>query len=111
MGSSDAATIISNINWKGFDSPEAATLKEWLEDWLQQSDETTRQKFLRAVTAAPALPPGSALNIQRMDNEGQYPAAHTCSWTLDLPQYPDKKTFKERMGELLAAVDQGFGTV
>lgn len=55
------------------------------------------RRFLRLVTAQCAIPRGGferKISIQRTSNTKQLPVGHTCTYTIDLPDYQNDGLLK-----------------
>jgi hypothetical protein len=60
--------------------------------------------------AIPAVPPPDYLTVQRIRAPPSHlPRAHTCFYTLDLPPYPSREVFLQRLRTALAHAGQGYG--
>jgi hypothetical protein len=67
--------------------------------------------FMTEDDAIPVVPPDDYLTIQNAPHTppAHLPAAHTCFHTLDVPRYPSREVFLERLRTALAHGSQGYG--
>jgi Leucine-rich repeat (LRR) protein len=109
VGASSAAEILARIEWSR-DFGEQAPIKQWLREWLDTATDAQRSLFCQAVTASPALPPGSKrISVIKVDRADLLPAAHTCSFQLDLPEYATQEEFNQKMSTFLEHASAGYG--
>lgn len=59
----------------------------WLFEWLENTDVETQHLFMQFVTGSPSFAPRRIRINGPAENQGLLPVSHTCSFTLDLPQY------------------------
>jgi hypothetical protein len=75
---------------------------KWFWQWLEESEETVKFKYLKFVSGRTRLPiSGMGYNyshkIIKVSIENKFPRAATCFFTLKLPNYNSKKEFIEKI--------------
>ena len=109
-GSLDKDQIKKALTFSGGNpSEQLEAAKGWFSRFLDEADIDTLKDFLRAITSSNSLRPGSTITIGLYDRDPQqFPIAHTCFNTLELPVYPSYEKFKEKLQYLLAQAKEGF---
>ncbi|MCB1135643.1 MAG: hypothetical protein KDK78_05185 [Chlamydiia bacterium] len=109
-GSLDKDQIKKALTFSGGNpSEQLEAAKGWFSRFLDEADTNTLKDFLRAITSSNSLRPGSTITIGLYDRDPQqFPIAHTCFNTLELPVYPSYEKFKEKLQYLLAQAKEGF---
>ena len=82
-----------HTNYRGYNGDEQ-TIK-WFWEWLENTSEEGRFKYLRFVSGRTRLPHPNLDNnykhiIDKVNNKNLYPTSHTCFFTLHLPDYEQK---------------------
>ncbi len=116
--------IINNFCWKPLPSiamqdPEENSeqnkalenkTKGYLHNWIERASIEELRTFVRAVTSNNALGPEKLVIELYKRGDKQLPIAHTCSFTLELSvEYPDQKTFDEKLTMFLSEALAGTG--
>ena len=75
---------------------------KWFWEWFENIAEDEKFKYLRFVSGRTRLPQTKFGNdykhtINKLSNEQLYPISHTCFFSLDLPQYNNKKDLIEKI--------------
>jgi E3 ubiquitin-protein ligase HUWE1 len=72
------------------------------------------RRFLRYITGMVAIPldgMGKPIIVQCQPKSDHLPSAHTCSFQLDLPDYDELETTKQKVLKMLEWLDAGFAFV
>jgi serine/threonine protein kinase len=107
--------IIHELKFMGFDvrSPTPDLLKEALMAFPK--DHRDLRKFLRLTTAQCSIPRGGLnpkITVQCTFNTAKLPVGHTCTHTLDLPDYQHEGLLRSKLQLALDSVDSvGFDYV
>lgn len=92
-------------------SPESQVI-QWFFEVMEEYDEDQRSLFLFFVTGSFKVPFGGFKNltieIAKVDNKDKLPVAHTCTKSLDLPEYDSKEILKEKLTTSIQEGKQGF---
>ncbi|KAL4429870.1 hypothetical protein ABPG74_022893 [Tetrahymena malaccensis] len=85
---------------------------QWFFEVMNEYDEDQRSLFLFFVTGSFKVPFGGFKNLQleiaKIENKNNLPVAHTCTKSLDLPEYDSKEILKEKLTIAIQEGKQGF---
>ena len=73
---------------------------QWFWEWLENCKEEDKFKYLKFVSGRSRLPKSNythSITVIDFKDKNQLPVAHTCSSSLDLPNYESKKILCEKM--------------
>ena len=73
---------------------------QWFWEWLKNCKDEDKFKYLKFVTGRSRLPKSNythSISIVNFKERNQLPIAHTCSSSLDLPNYESKNILFEKM--------------
>ena len=73
---------------------------QWFWEWLKNCKEEDKFKYLKFVSGRSRLPKSNythSITVVKFKDKNQLPEAHTCSSSLDLPNYESKKILYEKM--------------
>lgn len=108
----DPLTIISQLQFAGFGSsptPGHVTTA------IRTMSQTDLRRFLRLVTSQCSIPRGGferKITIQSTSDPSKLPVGHTCTYTIDLPDYQHADLLRSKLRITLDSVDAaGFDYV
>ena len=73
---------------------------QWFWEWLKNCKEEDKFKYLKFVSGRSRLPKSNythSISVVNFKDRNQLPEAHTCSSSLDLPNYESKKILFDKM--------------
>lgn len=81
----------------------------FLNKWIYEAKDIEIENFLKAATGTTTLADSCKLNISVTPDTSRHIAFHTCLPQIDIPQYADYTTFKEKFEEsIVNALFSGF---
>jgi hypothetical protein len=86
---------------------------KWLWNILRSFGTKDRKRFLRFVTGLESAPVGGFRSVpivvtSSAEKPDHLPKAHTCSYQIDLPEYPSEKVMKIKLLRAIAEDQMGF---
>ena len=112
-------SLLQSLHFQDYDSGSRTPIR--FQRLLSNYSPTQLRAFLYLVTSLVTIPCGGLtharaqtadkITIQKTPGNriDLLPVAHTCSWVLELPDYPDYTVLYEKMGLLLSTVSSvGF---
>ena len=88
---------------------------QWLWEIIQAMTREERRKLLRFITGTSTVPVGGFANLhqpiiisQSHATADHFPSAHTCTFTLDVPEYQDIETMRARFMVAIDVDNMGF---
>jgi E3 ubiquitin-protein ligase HUWE1 len=114
----DVSDLKAHTEYVGY-RPTDETI-QWFWQAVESFDASDRAKFLMFVTGTSKVPLGGfkallgqrgpqRFTIQKGGDPESLPASHTCFNTLDLPQYRDADTCREKLMIAIRECGEGFG--
>jgi E3 ubiquitin-protein ligase HUWE1 len=103
-GSLSKEKVLSSLEWQNSNP----TIKAHLEQWIEESSDQRLEQFVQAITGLPTLS-SNKLKINCHSDTNRLPAYHTCFNTIDLPNYSDYETFKQKLEDSLVNALSGPG--
>jgi E3 ubiquitin-protein ligase HUWE1 len=114
----DVSDLKAHTEYVGY-RPTDETI-QWFWQAVENFDASDRAKFLMFVTGTSKVPLGGfkallgqrgpqRFTIQKGGDAESLPASHTCFNTLDLPQYRDADTCREKLMIAIRECGEGFG--
>ena len=114
----NADSIISNIDFDHGDWKRSKTLEHVVKYLKYLEKKKNLRLFLRFVTGSPGLPamglhktesqPAGKICFTRLPNSQRLPEAHTCFNTVDMPDYNNYETLKNKMDIAMNGDDGKF---
>ncbi|KPA86484.1 protein kinase putativeMAP kinase kinase-like protein [Leptomonas pyrrhocoris] len=107
-----AQIIVDALEFQGFDS--SSTTPKFLKEVLLDMSQNNLRRFLQLCTATAAVPvngPMKKIKVLKCADAQRLPVGHGCVNQLDLPDYNDKQTIKDKLEIALAHASDGFHIV
>jgi hypothetical protein len=83
-----------------------STTKNYIDQWIDQSDDAMVKMFLKAATGSTAIAANIKINIRYSDDKNRLPEYHTCARTIDIPEYDDFATFKSKLEQSFICLEK-----
>lgn len=107
-----AQVILDALDFQGFDSH--SNTPKYLREILLEMSQNNLRRFLQLCTTTAAVPASGAMKkikVLRCGDPQRLPVGHGCVNQLDLPDYNDRQTIKEKLEVALAHASDGFHIV
>jgi hypothetical protein len=93
-----AQDVVEVLEFKGYN--KSSLILKWLPQTILQFSQDNLRRFLIFCTGSPSLPPSLKtfnITVQYLPTSNALPAAHTCFFKIDVPDYKDQSVFVSKL--------------